>query len=125
MQSPGVMDSYDDNDAVRSYLETYWDWYMTDFENQCRILGTRRAKALLNPGSGWSQRVQEEWERADEEVRSRLELGLPEFDRHIRDRVLGAFRDGALEINRCPRCLRVVRTPLARQCLWCGHDWYG
>ena len=29
-----------------------------------------------------------------------------------------------LRINRCPKCLTVVRTPMARQCLWCGHDWH-
>jgi uncharacterized OB-fold protein len=25
-------------------------------------------------------------------------------------------------INRCPACGRIVATPKARQCLWCGHD---
>jgi hypothetical protein len=28
-------------------------------------------------------------------------------------------------INRCPRCHRIVRTPSAKQCLWCKHDWHG
>jgi len=30
----------------------------------------------------------------------------------------------AREISRCPVCERIVKTPLARQCLWCGHDWH-
>lgn len=29
-----------------------------------------------------------------------------------------------LILNRCPRCDRIVRTPKARQCLWCFHDWH-
>jgi hypothetical protein len=27
-------------------------------------------------------------------------------------------------INRCDRCRRIVQTPKARQCLWCGFDWH-
>jgi rRNA maturation endonuclease Nob1 len=27
-------------------------------------------------------------------------------------------------INRCPACKRIVRTPRAQHCLWCGHDWH-
>lgn len=26
--------------------------------------------------------------------------------------------------NRCPKCNKIVRTPEARQCLWCGADWH-
>ena len=124
MQSPDVLDGYEDEVAIRAYLETYWTWFMTDFEKRCHILGVRRAKALLGRSSDLSRRVQAEWEGADEEVRSALDSGVPEFERRTRDRVLGAFRDGILVINRCPECRRVVRTPLTRQCLWCGHDWH-
>jgi len=124
VQPPRVIDEYEDEAASRSYLEAYWSWYMTDFEKRCLPLGARRAKAALDPDSDWSRRVQGEWERAEEKVRSALADGLSEFEQRIRDRVLEAFRERTLVINRCPRCRRVVRTPLARQCLWCGHDWH-
>jgi hypothetical protein len=26
-------------------------------------------------------------------------------------------------INRCPKCARLVSTPKAKLCLWCGHNW--
>ena len=26
--------------------------------------------------------------------------------------------------NSCPRCGRLPRTPRAKQCFWCGHDWH-
>jgi hypothetical protein len=115
--------NYDDEAAVRTYLESYWLWYMTDFEKSCRTLGARRAKALLDPTSGWSQGVLAEWKRAEDEVRTALEGGLTEFERRIRERVLRAFQNGGSVVNRCPLCRRVVRTPLARQCLWCDPDW--
>lgn len=28
-----------------------------------------------------------------------------------------------VELNRCPSCKCIVRTPKAKLCLWCGHDW--
>ena len=84
-------------------------------------------EGALHPDSdlGWARRACDEWERADEGVRSALADGLSEFERRTQDRVLGAFREGTLMINRCRRCRRVIRTPLARECLWCGHDWHG
>jgi hypothetical protein len=38
-------------------------------------------------------------------------------------RVLTECRD-QIQINYCPECSRVLRTPIAKQCLWCGHDWH-
>ncbi|HRX87396.1 MAG TPA: hypothetical protein P5572_20410 [Phycisphaerae bacterium] len=41
----------------------------------------------------------------------------------VRKRIL---RDHTNEvhINRCPECQRVLRTPQAQQCPWCGYDWH-
>lgn len=39
------------------------------------------------------------------------------------DGVVARVLQGGVEVNRCPSCNRVVRTPVARLCLWCGHDW--
>lgn len=61
-------------------------------------------------------------------------LGDPEIDRALVDGPK-AFRDDVARrlladsanlafILRCPRCSRVVRTPKAAQCFWCGHDWH-
>jgi hypothetical protein len=30
-----------------------------------------------------------------------------------------------IELNCCPQCGRVARTPRARQCRFCGNDWHG
>lgn len=27
-------------------------------------------------------------------------------------------------INRCPKCSKIARTPKAKQCPWCFHDWH-
>jgi uncharacterized C2H2 Zn-finger protein len=28
-------------------------------------------------------------------------------------------------VNRCPRCGEVAKTPKAKQCRFCKHDWHG
>jgi hypothetical protein len=45
------------------------------------------------------------------------------FRQQARDRILAEHAD-KVTINRCSRCQRIVATPLARQCLWCGLDWH-
>jgi len=29
-----------------------------------------------------------------------------------------------LPLNLCPACRKIARTPQARQCRFCGHDWH-
>lgn len=29
-----------------------------------------------------------------------------------------------LDLNRCPKCNGIARTPKARQCRYCKHDWH-
>ncbi|MBJ6760071.1 hypothetical protein JGU66_04800 [Myxococcaceae bacterium JPH2] len=49
--------------------------------------------------------------------------GLDAAEHNFRNRVL---KDHAqdIHINRCGQCNRIVRTPKARQCFWCGYDWH-
>ena len=37
------------------------------------------------------------------------------------------LRDSAAKVffNRCPACGELARTPSAKQCRYCGHDWHG
>ncbi len=39
-------------------------------------------------------------------------------------RDLLASKGSEIFINRCGACNKIVRTPKARQCLWCGFDWH-
>jgi len=52
-----------------------------------------------------------------------MSQGYEVFCRDIAARVL-LEHAAELVLNRCPRCDRIVRTPRARQCLWCFHDWH-
>jgi hypothetical protein len=71
--------------------------------------------------------VEYEWKvtriAEDTEVMALLADGVEAFHRGAAQRVL---RENGVKVflNRCPRCDRVVRTPKAHQCPWCGHDWH-
>lgn len=62
------------------------------------------------------------WGRGPE-IDELLAEGMGPFRSRAADELL-AQRRAEVVINRCSRCARIVATPLARQCLWCGHDWH-
>ena len=49
--------------------------------------------------------------------------GYEQFQLTTASRIL---RDSAQMVffNRCPACNQLARTPSARQCRYCGHDWH-
>jgi hypothetical protein len=34
------------------------------------------------------------------------------------------IEDNNVSIKRCPDCDQIVKTPKARMCLWCNHEWF-
>jgi hypothetical protein len=58
----------------------------------------------------------------DKKVNDALANGMDVFHRQVIARILA--EQPGLAINRCPKCKRVLRTPDARQSIWCGHDWH-
>jgi hypothetical protein len=118
--------TYNEDEIIRAQLSRWlYKHYMTDIERRCWYLGARRARSEADPSSGWSERIRVEWDvHADKEVREALAQGVAAFEQAIFDRLWRQYLEGSLPLNRCPRCLRIVRTPLAKQCLWCGHDWH-
>jgi hypothetical protein len=57
------------------------------------------------------------------EVVAALREGAEAFRLGVRERLVRECSD-QMFINRCPACSRVLRTPRARQCLWCSHSWH-
>ena len=120
------LETYDDQRAVDSYVVKYWTRYLNETEKRCYNFGVRLAKTQNQAETPWGQQVLGEWERnVDKDVREALADGFAPLQERLWQQVLACFQSGQLAMNRCPRCSRVVRTPGARQCLWCGHDWHG
>ena len=115
---------YDEDDILTAYIWNHYQHLMTDFE---RLVGKAiigRAKAEHSSSPQVSAMLQQSWGRADDPaVNAALQDGADVFRRQVRDRLMSTH-SGQIVVNQCPVCQRIVRTPKARLCVWCGHTWY-
>ena len=110
-------------------LLTYYVWnhylrFVTEFEWRVNkvIIGREKAAAAKTPSM--AETVWTKWSGLnDAEIEVALADGIEAFRRQVRNRILSEHA-AEVFINRCPRCACIVRTPLARQCFWCGFDWH-
>ncbi len=116
-------DLYDETEALNRYLAIRAEFLMTEFERRCLYLAIKREKAAATEFA--RDRLPRWLAEESEEVRQASLAGTKVIYDAIQDRIDREYREGTLVVNRCPRCHRIVRTPLAKQCLWCGHDWHG
>ncbi len=116
---------YDEDEVLTMYLINNAQRFMTDFERQCVWLGITREKSEASESEGIAKRLRERYDaEATEEIDEALSVGVWEYQQQIQRRLRREYDEGTLKIKRCPKCSRIVRTPLAQQCLWCGHDWH-
>jgi hypothetical protein len=116
---------YDEDSELTRYVWEHYRPLMTDFERRVgsTILGRAKA-ASVDSSPALARMLSERWGAAgDPEVENALAEGAEAFRRRVCRRLLGEHGSEVF-INRCPSCGRVVRTPGARQCFWCGHDWH-
>ena len=59
----------------------------------------------------------------DPEVLDLLNAGPNEFIIKCAERILKKDPDKVF-LNQCPVCKKLARTPYARQCRYCGHNWH-
>ena len=57
------------------------------------------------------------------EVLKLAERGFPDFVQKTAERIW-AEHSAEIFVNRCPQCGEVAKTPKARQCRFCRHDWH-
>jgi hypothetical protein len=115
---------YNDESELTRYVWDHYQSLMTDFERRVgmAILGRMKASASTSPSL--AKTLNERWGQVcDPEIEAALAEGDEVFRRRVCRRILTQHAE-AVFINRCPQCGRVVRTPQARQCFWCGHDWH-
>lgn len=117
--------SYDEEAEQTRYIWEHCTHLMTDLERRVGLAILWRQKAETDSNPATVRLMKERWGGAtDQEINSALAEGPEVFRKKVRFRLLAEVGD-QIEINRCPRCQRVVQTPKAKQCFWCGHDWHG
>ncbi|WP_199174569.1 hypothetical protein [Flavobacterium sp. 9] len=63
------------------------------------------------------------WLTSDQNVLDLLGGGYKEFELNVANRILAQNPDKVF-FNNCPKCNQLSRTPYARQCRFCGHNWH-
>ena len=114
---------YVDAEEMIGYV---WDHYrrlMTAFERRVGMAWLAEQEARIGKPEVGQAMLRSAGLVGNAEADAALAGGIDAFRDKVRDRLL---KEHAAEVfvNRCPRCNRIVRTPKARQCLWCGHDWH-
>lgn len=71
----------------------------------------RRRNMLLRSG----------WITEDEEILSLLDEGIEEFKLKSAKRIVA---EEDVFFNICEKCKMLARTPKAKQCRYCNHDWH-
>lgn len=62
------------------------------------------------------------WLSSDKEIVGLLKDGYEAFELNISKRLLSTHPD-EIFLNYCPECNRLARTPMAKQCRYCGYNW--
>jgi len=108
-------------------LEDYiWD-YHRDLASEVETKAWRHIHGTIKMGDKPSEArirlMKERFLTDDADALALVALGFPEFRR----RVVNSIREkhgNSIAVNRCPKCNGVCRTPQAKQCRFCHHDWH-
>lgn len=118
------MTEYDEEKVLTDYVWTYYWSLMTEFERNTERALYWQAMSRLNKWTVEKERsCQQHFGHKGDPAIMEI-LTDPETYRRRVCRQLIAERGEEVFINRCPKCGKIVRTPKARLCLWCGYSWH-
>lgn len=117
-----------DQTTVELVVHFYAD-LMTDEERKAQRHSSATTKATKGRSDETAQR-----EAQNHKIRSRMlsternvlslaKDGYQKFQVATAARILRDFADKVF-FNYCPACGKLARTPCAKQCRHCGHDWH-
>lgn len=106
------------------YIFGYQSKFMTKNENaaQWHVFAMGKSKNGTNKAF-YNHFKQRNLISDDTEVIALLKFGFENFKEKVATRIFNEHRD-ELELNLCPKCFKIARTPLAKQCRFCHHDWH-
>lgn len=110
------------NKELASYIKKYFGHLMTDDERLALNHHIYTYKTSNNPRMR-KKMIEKGWISEKEEVLELLENGYEVFELTMAKRIMAESPEKVF-INNCPKCLKLARTPYARQCRNCGHTWH-
>ena len=114
---------------VERYVLTWHHYFMSPTEKSAQNHLFATMKATMGRSDVAAQEearqssLSNRWLSNDPEVLRLTSEGYESFVKRVAARILCEYAD-KLTFNRCPRCQGLARTPTARQCRFCGHDWH-
>lgn len=120
---------YNEDGWLDGYVCVNYADLMTDFEQEGLAALQTQAKAAHaahrgdeRAASSYATILRRQTDLNRPAVSEALKMGGSVFKRRIRKRILLEHSD-QIDLNRCPECDRIPRTPRAKQCPWCKHSW--
>jgi hypothetical protein len=118
------------NPKVAYYVVRFHAELMTDAERKAQQHLFATMKATMGRSDEMAQHVAQNdnmfsrWLSSETPVLNLAKDGYQRFQLTTAARIL---RDSADKVffNCCPACWELARTPSAKQCRYCGHDWHG
>jgi hypothetical protein len=112
----------------REDIIEYISIYCTAFYNEIEKKAMRHhvAQVKFLPYKDRIEKMTDAYNRDnsdDPNVLQLLENGIQEFHRNAAERVLNEHFN-ELTLNTCPKCGGIARTPTAKQCRYCKHNWH-
>lgn len=110
-----------DKETAR-YIKNYFSRLMTDDERLALKYHMYTYKTEDNPAMR-KLASDRGWISERPEIREFLKGGYEEFELNLARRILKEMPEKVF-LNNCPKCYKLARTPFARQCRYCGHNWH-
>jgi hypothetical protein len=110
---------------LADYIFNYCYKFYTDKERKARehYAWTVKSPPFKDKENRLVKQMEQRFKSEDPEVIELLKGGYTSFILNTAERI---YRDhkNELELNLCPKCQGIARTPQAKQCRFCGHDWH-
>jgi hypothetical protein len=106
-------------DYIFEYCREHW----TEAETKANRHHFGSFKVGDNPSEARAKIFKDKFLTDDADALALLKNGFQQFAINTATRVYGQHAD-ELNLNLCPECGKVARTPKAKQCRFCKHDWH-
>lgn len=118
-----VPSNYDEETQLTKYVWDHFPHLRSQFEHRVALAIFAKEKEAFGHEAVAKLMEKRHSLANDSEVQLALSEGMEAFRRRVCQRIIREY-SGDIFINRCPSCMRIVRTPEAKQCFWCGFDWH-
>jgi rubrerythrin len=108
---------------LEQYIVIYYHNLLTFEEKAAYKHHLTTLKAKNSDNTKYKEMLMRKWGTTDQDALSLLEGGYDGFKKKVAARILNEELENVF-INNCPKCGKLARTPEAKQCRFCGHDWH-